>query len=461
MKLTLSDLLGVEHAAMWNFDRLKEKSFTGVSTDSRSVNEGEIFFAIRGENFDGHQFVESAFRRGAACAVVDRQSDVGTYRRRPFVVIGDTTKTLGGLAHVYRKKFNIPFLAVAGSNGKTTTKEMIAKVLASRYSVLSTEGNLNNHIGVPKTLFRLDGRHEIAVIEIGTNHFGELGNLCSVLGPTHGLITNIGREHLEFFGNLAGVARAEGELFDAMGSSGTGFVNADDPRIGRLAKLLRRKVSYGFRAGGVRGKLAAFGTDGCAAFEVKQRGRRAFAVGLRTPGLNAAENALAASAVGLYFGVPASDIARVLGRFAGVGNRMEVLRVGGLTILNDTYNANPESVLSALRTLELMSTTGKKIVVLADMLELGGASRSEHELIGKALNTMEFDCLMTYGPMARHIHEKAAIRARRHFDRKTTLSKRLADVASSTDIILVKGSRGMKMEEVVKFLQNRQGRKAA
>jgi UDP-N-acetylmuramoyl-tripeptide--D-alanyl-D-alanine ligase len=460
MKLSLSDLLGIEHTAMWNIDGLRRKSFPDVSTDSRSVKEGELFVALRGESFDGHQFVETAFRRGAACAVVDRRANVHAYRKRPFLVVHDTTKALGGLANAYRKKFDIPFLAIAGSNGKTTTKEMITKVLASNYSVLSTEGNLNNQIGVPKTLFRLNRRHDIAVVEIGTNHFGELEYLCSILAPTHGLITNIGREHLEFFGSLKGVARAEGELIDALGTAGTGFVNADDSRIGFLATRLRRKVSYGFTAGSVRGKFAGIGPDGCAAFMVSQRGRRPFRVALRTPGLHAAVNALAAAAVGLSFGVPAGEIRRSLGNFSGVGKRMEVLRAGGLTVLNDTYNANPDSVLTALRTLEQMKTRGKKVVVLADMLELGESSRAEHERIGKAAGAMGIDLLFTFGKRAAAIHESAGLRSKRHFQKKDELTKALLARVAAPDIILIKGSRGMKMEEVSMALLHRHGGKA-
>src|ERR1041384_2151147 len=329
MKLTLQDLLCVGHTAMWNIDRLNGRAFTGVSTDSRSVGSGELFFAIRGESLDGHQFVETAFRRGAACAVVDRRGDNTGYLPRPLLVVHDTTKAYGRLANIYRKKFNIPFLAVAGSNGKTTTKEMIAKVLKSRYTVLSTEGNLNNHIGVPRTLFRLHAGYELAVVEVGTNHFGELENLCSILEPTHGLIKHVGREHLEFFKTLGGVAKAEGELFEALGTNGTGFVNADDRRVASQAARLRRRVSYGFAKGSIRGKIKGVGANGCAEIVVNERNRRPFTLRLRTPGLHAASNALASSAVGLSFGVPAREIARSLGSFPGVGKRMEVLRLRG------------------------------------------------------------------------------------------------------------------------------------
>jgi UDP-N-acetylmuramoyl-tripeptide--D-alanyl-D-alanine ligase len=307
---------------------------------------------------------------------------------------------------------------------------------------------------VPKTLFRLNSGHDIAVVEIGTNHFGELAYLCGILEPTHGLITTIGREHLEFFRDLRGVSRAEGELFDGLKSSGVGFVNADDPRILSQARKLKRKVTYGFSGGRVRGKRLRVGTDGCAAFSVEMRGRGAFMVGLRTPGLHAATNALAASAVGVSFGVSGARIGRALEHFAGVGKRMEVLRAGGVTILNDTYNANPDSVLSAMKTLARMKTRGKKFVILGDMLELGAASRREHERIGEALGRMGFEYLLTYGPQARFIHARAHVSLKHHYSRKDILSRRILELASPSDIVLVKGSRGMEMEEVVQNIQD-------
>ena len=224
MKLSLKDLEKLRPVEIVNKELLKRKKITGISTDSRTIQPGNIFIALRGEKFDGHQFVEDVVKREPAAVIVDagwRQENLELSRQlqSTLVVVPDTTKALGDLANIYRKKFSIPVVAVGGSNGKTTTKEMIGAVLRTRYSVLSTEGNLNNHIGVPLMLFRLTPKHDIAVVELGTNHFGEMKYLCDIVEPTHALITNIGKEHLEFFGDEHGVAKEETELFipDATG----------------------------------------------------------------------------------------------------------------------------------------------------------------------------------------------------------------------------------------------------
>jgi len=459
MSVTMKDVLAIAHVGVKNIPSLRRRSFPRVSIDSRSVGKGDLFIAIRGERLDGHAFVKQAFEQGAACAVVDERSDDETYKRRPHVVVQDTTKALGELARVHRRKFSIPVLAVAGSNGKTTTKEMIAQALSRKYRVLRTRGNLNNHIGVPLTLLEMTKRHEIAVVEIGTNHFGELTNLCAVLEPTHGIITNIGHEHLEFLKNLEGVAEAEGELFSALGARGAGFVNVDDERIVARAKALRKKITYGFSAKAkVRGSALTLGTDGCALFSVKAPGKKAFKIDLGMPGKHAANNALATAAVAMTFGVPQKAIRSSLKRFRPVGKRMEVVQCGGITILNDTYNANPDSVLSALETLRDMKCKGSKILILADMLELGDAAQAEHERLGRAVQSMGFGILLTYGPMASKMNKGATGMATNlHFDRKNALAEYAAGLVSRGDIVLVKGSRGMNMEDVVEFLQERLG----
>ena len=310
MNLTVKSLMSLEHVGAHHLETIGAKTFVGVSIDSRTVKEGELFFAIRGENLDGHEFVEQAFASGAACAVVDAQADCKRWQFKPLLVVNDTTRAFGKLANIYRKKFRIPVLAVAGSNGKTTTKEMIATVLSTRYSVLSTHGNLNNHLGVPQTLFRLKPKHEIAVVEIGTNHFGEIMYLCDMLEPTHGVITNIGREHLQFFVDIDGVARAEGELFSSLGESGGGFVNSDDEHVAAQAKLLKSKVTYGFSKSSneINGKYLRVNENGCAEFAVTQKDGKKFVVQLSVPGKHAMMNGLAAAAIGLTFKVPPTEI---------------------------------------------------------------------------------------------------------------------------------------------------------
>lgn len=459
MNLTIGDVLGAPHLTSRRVAGIAGRKFTGVSTDSRNVRRGELFVALRGDNFDGNRFVAEAFRRGAAAAVVDTPAGLKAAGRNPVVAVKDSAKALGALARAYRAKFRVPVVAVAGSNGKTTTKEMIAKVLGRKFNVLSTEGNLNNHIGVPATLFRLRPSHGIAVVEVGTNHFGEVRRLAETALPTHGLITNVGREHLQFFRTVAGVARAEGELFDHLAASGgTAFVNADDARVAALASKNATTVPYGFRGRGrtVRGTELRVGANGAARFTVRGRNGKPFGVRLTVPGRHTAANALAAAAVGIAFGVPPGSIAAALAEFRPVGKRMETLTVNGVTVLNDTYNANPDSMLSALETLALFRGRGKRIAVLGDMLELGRTARREHELVGAAAGKHGFTDLLAFGPLAKHYVKGA--RAGRHYADKRRLAADLLSMARPGDVVLVKGSRGMRMEEIVSALAGGEGR---
>jgi UDP-N-acetylmuramoyl-tripeptide--D-alanyl-D-alanine ligase len=453
MNLTLEDVLAIPHSEQTNMEGLRRKMKVGISTDSRTTSRGDVFFALRGEKFDGHLFVSQAFERGAIAAVVDERALTSS---NPMVIVPDTTKALGHLAHRHRKKFSIPFIAIAGSNGKTTTKDMIGDVLSTQFSVLKTEGNLNNHIGVPQTLFRLQKKHDVAVIEMGTNHPGEMSYLCGIVKPSHGLVTNIGHEHLEFFGDLHGVANEEGVLFDELRSRGTAFVNIDDPMIARKARKFPRKVSYGLRKQPVHvlGKFMGIDEKARCTFSVRVRGKKEFVIRLSVPGKHLGSNALAAVAVGSAFKVPLVRIQKSLERFTTSSKRMEVFTVGGVTILNDTYNANPDSMIAALETLQAMRTDGKRIAVLADMLELGARAELEHRSVGSVTNTCA-DCLVTYGPNARFMYEASRITLKFHYDQKNVLSEYVAELATPGDVILVKGSRGMRMEDVVIFLCER------
>lgn len=457
MSVTLEDILRIDFLEARNLGAVVGKKFSGVSTDTRSIKQGELFVALRGEAFDANAFIAEAFRRGARCVIAEESVDLAAVRSRPVVIVRDGARALGELAALYRRRFSLPVLAVAGSNGKTTTKEMIAAVLGTNMRVLKTEGNLNNHIGVPQTILRLRPEHEIAVIEIGTNHFGELSYLCGILKPTHGVLTNIGREHLEFFGSLSGVARAEGELFEALRTGGVGFVNADDRHVAALGRNLRRKLRYGFRSSqaDVRGRFLKMRENGCAEFTVERKKGRAFTIRLAVPGRHAMENGLAAAAVGLAFDVPPARVRHALETFRAVGKRMEIVSARGVTILNDTYNANPDSVASALETMASVQARGKKIVVLGDMLELGASARREHERVGRSLTARRADMLFAFGPLSKHLVRASGVRAKRHYSDKQKLCRDLLEAVESGDVVLIKGSRGMKMEDVVMTLRQR------
>ncbi len=461
MNLGPNDLARIPHRAFLHRELLRGRNFTGVSTDSRAVRKGNLFVALRGEHFDGHSFLDGAFAAGAAAAVVEREEAEKSGAPRPLLLVDDSTHALGDLAGIYRRKFRLPVLAIGGSNGKTTTKEMIASVLKKSKTVLSTDGNLNNQIGVPQTIFRLQEKHKAAVVEIGTNHPGEIDYLCGIVAPTHGLITNIGREHLEFFGSLDGVAAEEGRRFACLKrgrKTSTLFVNADDPRVTGLAKGGALRITYGFtsRRANIRGRLLGADKSGCERFEFIGSGmKKPMEVQLSVPGEHSAGNALAAAAVGLAFRVPPASIRKALESFRPASRRLEVLRLRGVIVYNDTYNANPDSMMASLRTLARAPASGKKIAVLADMRELGDAGPAEHARIGIAVRELDIEYLLTYGALARYIHDAAGIPMAMHYDQKNVLAEYLAELVAPGDVVLVKGSRGMKMEDVVVFLEER------
>jgi UDP-N-acetylmuramoyl-tripeptide--D-alanyl-D-alanine ligase len=415
MKLTKSDILAIPHLKAIGFDGQKNLKVTGISIDSRTVKAGELFLAVRGDQFDGHNFISKAIEAGAAGIIVERRwaeanASMMVSINIPRLVVENTIQALGKLANIYRRKFDIPVIAIGGSNGKTTTKEMIQNVLGTKYHVLCTEGNLNNHIGVPQTLFRLEKKHEVAIVEIGTNHPGEIDYLCSVLEPTHGLLTNIGREHLEFFGSPEGVAKSEGELFVWIAKHhGLIFVNADDKHLVRLSKKNRKTVTFGFSTRGVsiKGTIESFNENAQALLHVKPRGKEALNITIGVSGEHNAKNALAAAAVGIKMNVPLADIQKSLASFQSTSKRMQLQRIAQVTILNDTYNANPDSTLAALTTLQAMKVTGKKIAVLADMLELGEQAEELHRQIGKNTARCGVDILLTFGPLSKSIHDAA------------------------------------------------------
>jgi UDP-N-acetylmuramoyl-tripeptide--D-alanyl-D-alanine ligase len=456
MNLTLKDLGKLKSVEIINREFLKGKRVSGVSTDSRTIQDGNLFFALRGKKFDGHQFVSDVAGRGAIAVVVDalwskNNRESIQQLTHCLVVVPDTTNALGELAALYRQKFSIPVLVVGGSNGKTTTKELISVVLKTKYSVLSTEGNLNNHIGVPQMLFRLTPKDDIAVLELGTNHFGELKYLCDIVKPTHALITNIGKEHLEFFGDEVGVAREETELFRSVGTKGFAFINADDMHCVKAGKQVSRSLKYGMSSTAqIRATDIRMTELGQPVFELTQKGiKKKSSIHLSVAGRHNVINALAAAAVGVKFKIPEKKIVSALQGWAATNKRMEIILRNGITILNDTYNANPDSVLAALKTLQSMRIAGKKIVVLADMLELGEKAEHEHAKTGLAVTDSEFEYLLTFGPLSRFTHEASKLAFAEHFDSKEALVNALKSQLAAGDAVLVKGSRGMKMEEIV------------
>lgn len=430
--------------------------FAGVSTDSRTLQPGELFFAIGGDNFDGHSFIPQAVEKGALACMVSR-SWFESNTERPqcnYLLVPDSLIGFQETAHFYRQQFKIPVIAITGSTGKTTAKEMAYQVLTEKYQVLRNVKSFNNHVGVPLTLFKLEETHEMVVVEVGTNHFGEIARLAAIAAPTHGLITNIGYSHLEFLGSLAGVARAKLELFEYMGSRGHVFYNADDATLAVTAMPRAFKVTtFGLeRPASVTARI--INCDRAARYTFEFQGE---IIALKIPGRHNVYNALAAIALGVESGVSVPEIKAGLEKFTAVEKRMEVLNVAGITIINDAYNNNPTSATAALHTLKEISAQsgGRKIVVMGDMAELGSFTEPEHKRIGELIGRLGFSVLYTFGTRSQVMAESArtaGIPVVKHFDQKPILSGELTDLIKAGDTILVKGSRVMAMEEVVTSL---------
>jgi UDP-N-acetylmuramoyl-tripeptide--D-alanyl-D-alanine ligase len=454
MKIEMNDILSLKNITLRNLVDIDR--FTGISTDSRTIKKGEVFFAIKGDNFDGHNFVDIAISKGAALIVIDKKwysKNESKYSSAPFLVTGNTIKTLGELANIFRRKFNKPVIALTGSNGKTTTKEMIYSILSKKYNVLRTHGNLNNQIGVPQMIFDLDEKYDIAVIELGTNHFGEIEYLCKILEPDFGLITNIGKGHLQFFKDLNGVRKAKEELFTYLAKHNKfGLINGDDQNVVKASKALTNKRFYGFSNDfDYSGKYIGTDKNLNNQFEVQYNKNHKLQLKLKVLGRHNLMNALAAVAVGLEFKVNQKDIKDALLEFQPVNKRMEFTKAGDIIILNDCYNANPDSIKAALDTLKDIPSKKKKILVLGDMLEVGKNKKLEHESIAKQIKNSGFEYTFLYGPLSRYTYKILAdkITYCKHYKDKEELAKDLSRVAESGDIILIKGSRGMKMETVI------------
>jgi UDP-N-acetylmuramoyl-tripeptide--D-alanyl-D-alanine ligase len=445
----------------------EELLIRGISIDSRTVKRGNLFVAITGDRFDGHDFVKEASDEGAQAAIVaqDRWSTIVGQGMGDMVMISvpDTKKTLGELASWYKAKFGIPTVAITGTNGKTTTKEMTAEVLSAKFKVVKSPQSFNNRIGVPLTLFGLNSDSGALVVELGMSQPGEIAALARMAKPDIGVITNIGPAHLESMLNLEGIAKAKFELLDNMASPKTLVLNADDPV---LEKRIREKRSDE--------QIVSFGIDHKADFQADQIGSRADGlisfrvnrgptVNLLLLGRHNVYNALAALAVADLTRVEQAEAIRKLERYTPSDLRMKVVFIGDVTVINDSYNANPVSMQKALETLGEMKASGRKIAVLADMLELGEKSADFHRQVGSRAAELGIDLLLAVGQLAQHIAQGAkqagmSADSVRTFENNQPVSHYLLKNLKTGDVVLVKGSRKMKTEEVVAALENLYGR---
>lgn len=425
-----------------------------VSTDSRSVRPGDVFFALKGDNFDGHKFVGEAFQKGAAAAVVEYASGFAPPRGRSVILVPSTLWALGDLASAWRMSFpSLKLAAITGSNGKTTTKEMSAAIVSLKFNTHKNTGNFNNLIGLPLTLLELNNSYERAVVELGMNDFGEIKRLAEISRPDVGTITNIGRAHLEKLGGLNGVARAKGELVERFGPDNVFVVNLDDPRVEEIASRTdSKKLTYGIKNEKASLRAKDITQDGTAGirFVMSLMGKD-MPVRINGIGLHNVMNALCAAGIGYSLGCGPDEIKAGLEGFKPGKMRLEVLRSpAGFGIINDTYNANPDSIRSAVNELVTLAGAGRSIAVIGDMLELGEASRSEHRALGEYISQAGVDLLVAYGNFGTDVVEGGGkgVHAKTHAD----AARAVAEAAREGDVVLVKGSRGMRMEEVTKLL---------
>ena len=433
-------------------------SLHGFSTDSRTLQPGDLFIPLRGERFDGHDYLAQAVRHGAAASLSE---EVVVGLNIPVVQVRDTLQALGDLAHAVRQRFSGPVVGITGTTGKTTTKEMLAAILARRGPGLKSAGNFNNLIGVPLTLFGLAPEHRWAVIEMGMSARGEIARLAQIAAPQIGVITNVGAGHLENLGGISGVARAKGELFIQLPGGGTALINSDDPQICQLplANGVRRVLFGSAPEAQVRAtEISA--TDSTVTFTLHLPEARA-AVQLPLPGRHNVQNALAAAAAAWVLDVPVDDIAAGLADFKPCPGRMELIELADdVLILDDSYNANPLSMRAALDALHDLGRPGRRFAVLGDMLELGHAARDLHREVG-FLAAERTDWLFTLGDLARDIAAGAAEQGldNARIVASTTveaLVSQLRPLLQPGDRVLIKGSRGMRMERITALLRGGQ-----
>lgn len=431
-----------------------DRAFRGCSTDSRTIKSGELFIALHGERFDGHEFIAAAADAGAGAALVDRSVPAAAL---PLIRVENTLTAMGRLAADWRKRFRVPLLAVTGSNGKTTVKEMLAAILARREPVLATRGNLNNEIGVPLTLFGLGAEHRFAVLEMGANHPGEILRLTNLARPDVAVITQCAPAHLEGFGSVEGVARAKAEIYEGLAAGGTAVINADDAfcALWRELASARRQISFGLRApADVMAENIAPLADG--GFDLRLRTPRgSIGVRLPLPGRHNVVNALAAAACCEAIGAPLEDIAAGLADVHPVKGRLE--RKPGAaasTILDDTYNANPASLRAALDVLAGMP--GRHWLVLGDMGELGESGPALHRGAGEAARESGVERLFALGALSGEAVAGFGAGAH-HYEAVADLVEAVKRDLRPGVIVLVKGSRAMQMERVVNALAGKVG----
>lgn len=433
----------------------KANYVSGVSTDTRTIQDGDVFIALKGDNFDGHHFLTTACEKGAGAVIIsDKEAGNSLPDTVSVFLVTDTKQALEDLAHFHRMRFHVPVIGVTGSNGKTTTKDMITALLSTRFHVCATQKNFNNEIGLSMTLLSMTEKTEVTVVEMGMRGFGQIAELCRIASPTIGVVTNVGTSHIGILGSQANIAKAKGELIEALPADGMAILNGDDPYVKAMGNHFAGKViTYGTKEHStVMGKDIHYEESQtrytCAMFD------EAYKIKLNLLGPHNVYDALAATAVARILGVDYRKIQKALADFQPIGQRQTILDVHGISVMDDSYNANPLSMEMAFRSLKQLP--GKHhYLVLGDMGELGAFEEQLHYETGKKAAAIGFDGLITVGPLCRHLARGAregGMTTVIETDSCEEAAKELSQLAKPGDIVLVKGSHYMHMEKIPTLL---------
>ena len=419
------------------------KTVRGIVTDSREVRPGDLYIAISGDRVDGHTFIKDVFEKGAVCALVNSEIENADEQ---LIKVNNSVSTIGKVAKAWRNQFDIPVMGITGSNGKTSTKELLKHMLSAQFNIHATEGNFNTSIGLPLTLLRLTKENTISLLEMGANQPGDIAQLCEIAQPTHGVITNIAPAHLEGFGTIEAVAKTKGELFACL-SKGVSFINAADYRVGAL-EILGDAISFGLTPECDYPADIHHEKDGTITLTVD-----AEEIPTHSVNLTFAKNVIACAAIARTLGLSWGEIRENVASFQPPKGRCEVKNNGMITIIDDTYNANLESTVAAIDYLKAFSGNGQRIFVFGDMFELGDLSQDQHRRVGEKCNEAELSAVFTVGEET--VTTDAIItysELHKHFDNKDDLLTSLKSIVKDGDKVLVKGSRGMKMETIVEAM---------
>ena len=427
------------------------KSSPQVQTDTRQLKKGDLYFALKGPNFNGNKFALQALEQGAAYAIVDEAVDASTHLQERIVYVADVLSSLQALAKFHREQFNIPFIAITGSNGKTTTKELVAAVLSSYYTIYTTKGNLNNHIGVPLTLLSIKQDAQFAIIEMGANHLKEIESYCNYTLPTHGLINNCGKAHLEGFGGEEGVRKGKGELYDYLKiHNGTVFINSDLEYLVKMSQGIGTVISYGTNSGQLQAKelevVTGQSTNDFLTVEITASTNAAIAhkiIKTQLVGAYNLPNVLAAIRIGLAFEVPVTKIITAIENYTPTNSRSQLIEWKNNKVILDAYNANPSSMQLAIENFAKIDAA-KKILCIGGMRELGKESQAEHQALIEQIKAVHFEKVILVGKEFENCQH-----AFTYFE-NSTLAKNWLDQENFTNhFFLIKGSRGIQMEKMI------------